>query len=65
MPKLKTRKATAKRFSFTASGKIKHKRSNRGHLLSHRTSKRKRNLRGTAYLSAADQKRIERLLPGR
>jgi large subunit ribosomal protein L35 len=65
MPKLKTRKATAKRFRFTASGKIKHGRSNRGHLMSHRKSKRKRNLRGTGYLSAADQGRIERLLPGR
>ncbi len=45
MPKLKTHKGMKKRFKVTATGKIKYKSVNRGHKLSHKTSKRKRRLR--------------------
>ncbi len=63
MPKLKTNKSAAKRFRFTKKGKIKKRNANRGHILSKKTRKRKRHLRRTGYVSAADAKRIRRLLP--
>ncbi len=63
MPKLKTRRSIVKRFRRTASGKFKRSQANRSHLLTHRTSKRKRHLRRGELVSAADQVRIKRLLP--
>lgn len=63
MPKLKTRRATAKRVRLTASGKLKRGQANRSHLMSHRTSKRKRQLRQNDLISPADQERLKRLLP--
>ena len=45
MPKMKTNKSVKKRFRLTASGKVKRNKCNRRHLLSGRTSKRKRHLR--------------------
>ncbi len=45
MPKMKTKKAAAKRFSLTASGKVKYKKMNLRHILTNKTTKRKRNLR--------------------
>lgn len=63
MPKLKTRRAVAKRFRFTAKGKIRRAQANRSHLLTHRSSKRKRNLRDSDIVSPADRERIKRLLP--
>ena len=50
MPKLKTNKAAKKRYSYTATGKVKRTKTNRRHLLSNRTTKQKRQLRTqTAY----------------
>lgn len=63
MPKLKTKKGVAKRFKITKSGKIKKKSANRGHLLSGRTTKRKRRLRKAGYMVEGDAKNIRRLLP--
>ncbi len=63
MPKLKTRKGVAKRFKITKSGRIKKRSANRGHLLSKRSTKRKRRLRKSGYLSRAEEKKIRRLLP--
>jgi large subunit ribosomal protein L35 len=62
MPKLKTRKGAAKRFRVTAGGKIKRKRSKLRHILSSKTKKQKRRLRSKAYVSKADQKKVEKLL---
>lgn len=45
MPKQKTHKGMKKRFKVTANGKIKHKKTYRGHILSSKSAKRKRNLR--------------------
>lgn len=45
MPKQKTHKGMKKRFKLTATGKIKHKSAFRGHILSSKSAKRKRNLR--------------------
>lgn len=63
MPKLKTKKGVAKRFKITKSGKIKKRSANRGHLLSKKSSKRKRKLRKSSYLATVEEKRIKRLLP--
>ena len=51
MPKLKTHKGMRKRFKVTASGKVKHKCVNRGHILGKKTAKRKRRLRADNVLT--------------
>jgi len=51
MPKQKTHKGMKKRYRLTATGKVKHRKRNRGHLLSNKTSKRKRNLRQDAVVT--------------
>lgn len=63
MPKLKTRRSVAKRIRLTATGKLKRAQANRRHLLSHRSSKRKRRLSHNTLVSAADTKQIKRLIP--
>ncbi|MBW2384755.1 MAG: 50S ribosomal protein L35 [Deltaproteobacteria bacterium] len=63
MPKMKSHRGAAKRFTRTASGKIKRHRANKQHILTTKTSKRKRQLRRTDIITKADQPRIERLLP--
>ena len=51
MPKSKTKKSAAKRFSFTGTGKVKYKKQNLRHILTKKSSKRKRNLRHAGILS--------------
>ena len=63
MPKVKTRRAAAKRMSKTGSGKITRSQGWKGHRLINRTRKRKRNLTGTVVASDADQPRLKRMLP--
>ncbi len=67
MPKLKTRRATAKRIRITGSGQIKRYRVNKRHLLNNgrKTTKRKRRLRKAAYigLTTKEAKTIKKLLP--
>jgi len=63
MPKLKTHKGAAKRFRSTASGKFKRGHSHARHILTKKTSKRKRNLDIDALVSEGDQKRVEKMLP--
>jgi large subunit ribosomal protein L35 len=46
MPKMKTHKASKKRFRISATGKLKRSQAGKKHLLSHKTGKRKRHLRG-------------------
>ena len=58
MPKLKTRKAVAKRCKLTATGKVKRTVAGGSHLCTGKSSKRKRQLRGTSVVSSADEKRI-------
>jgi large subunit ribosomal protein L35 len=58
MPKQKTRKAVAKRFKKTGTGKYKHKSPGLGHLLSGKSGKRKRQLRKQSIASPADSNRI-------
>ena len=51
MPKMKTRKTVAKRFKLTGTGKIKMMHDGKGHILTKKSRKRKRNLRKTGYVS--------------
>ena len=63
MPKMKSNRGAAKRFSKTGTGKIKRNSAFTSHILTSKTTKRKRNLRRSSILSAGDAKRVQRLLP--
>ncbi len=63
MPKLKTHKGAAKRFRLTATGKIKRGHSHARHILTKKSTKRKRLLDIDALVSDGDQKRVETMLP--
>ena len=63
MPKMKTRRAAAKRYNKTASGKIKYKKQGLRHILTKKSAKRKRRLRKAGILSHPEQKRAKALLP--
>jgi large subunit ribosomal protein L35 len=63
MPKIKTNRGAAKRFSKTATGRVKRGCAFTSHILTHKSRKRKRNLRGGAMVAAVDQKNIARLIP--
>lgn len=66
MPKLKTKKAVAKRFKITATGKVMHYGAGGQHLLSHKSSKRKRRIKKLSVLkNKGDSKAVKRLLPYR
>jgi len=63
MPKLKTNRGAAKRFSRTAKGGYKRAQSFRSHILTKKSTKRKRHLRSTLQISGADIKAVRKLLP--
>ena len=63
MPKLKTRRGAAKRFTITAKGKVKRRKGFLRHILTNKTSKQKRHLRRATLVDKADEKSIKRLLP--
>lgn len=63
MPKLKTHKGAAKRFRLTASGKVKRGHSHARHILTKKSTKRKRQLDIDGLVSEADQKPTKRMLP--
>ncbi|MBI1922381.1 MAG: 50S ribosomal protein L35 [Geobacter sp.] len=63
MPKIKTNKSAAKRFKKTGTGKIKRSHAFTSHILTSKTTKRKRNLRSSALIASADQKNIAKLIP--
>lgn len=63
MPKMKTHRGAAKRFKLTGTGKIKKAKAYKSHILEHKSAKRKRNLRKSGLVSAADAKKIKRLIP--
>lgn len=63
MPKMKSHKGARKRFSLTATGKVKRGRAFKSHILTKKTSKRKRRLRRAALIATRGEvKRIKRLL---
>jgi large subunit ribosomal protein L35 len=63
MPKIKTHRGAAKRFKATASGKFKRSKAFKSHILTKKTTKRKRGLDMPTMVSPADQKRIRKMLP--
>ena len=63
MPKMKSHKGARKRFSLTGTGKVKRGRAFKSHILTKKTSKRKRRLRRRAIIATrGEAKRIKRLL---
>ena len=60
---LKTNKSVAKRISRTGTGKFKRTKAGKGHLLTKKSKKRKRNLRQTGYVDKSDLGRVRRMLP--
>jgi large subunit ribosomal protein L35 len=62
MPKVKTNPGAKKRFSLTGSGKIKRKHAFKSHILTKKTTKRKRNLTNTGLVSDADSRNIFKCL---
>lgn len=62
MPKMKTRKAVACRFRVTATGKLKASKPGKRHLLTHKTAKRKRQLRQPGLLDKGHLKTYKRLM---
>ncbi|MBI1961870.1 MAG: 50S ribosomal protein L35 [Candidatus Rokubacteria bacterium] len=63
MPKMKTKRAAAKRLKRTASGKLKRHSGWKGHLLEAKQPKRRRKLRKAALISKADEPRLSVLVP--
>ncbi len=63
MPKIKTNRAAAKRFRVTGSGKVKRNKGFKSHLLSSKSKKRKRRLRRSTLVSAAEARNIRKLIP--
>jgi large subunit ribosomal protein L35 len=64
MPKMKSSRSAAKRFRFTATGRLRRNQAFVRHILTKKTRKRKRQLRHTTLVAAADVPRIKRLLGG-
>lgn len=62
MPKNKSHSGAKGRFRVTGSGKIMRRRTNKNHILEHKTSKRKRRLSDEVVLAPADEKKIAKLL---
>jgi len=62
MPKMKTHRGAAKRFTKTGTGKIKRQHAFKRHLLEGKSSGRKAGLSGSAIVSKGDAKRIQQLL---
>ena len=63
MPKIKSHSASKKRFALTKNGLVKRAKMNRRHILTKKSTKRKRNLRKTAVADVTNQKQCKRLVP--
>jgi len=62
MPKMKSNRAAAKRFKVSATGKIKREKAYKSHILTKKSSKRKRKLGTATLVSKGDSKRVKRML---
>jgi large subunit ribosomal protein L35 len=62
MPKMKTHKGAAKRFKKTGTGKIMRSHSHKRHILTKKSSKRKRRLRKQEVVNPSDKSRLEQML---
>ena len=63
MPKIKTNRAAAKRFKMTGTGKLKRNKAYKSHILTKKSTKRKRNLRQAAITDATNVKNMKKILP--
>ena len=63
MPKIKTHSASKKRFNMTGTGKVKRSKAYKSHILTKKTTKRKRNLRKSTIASDANAATIKMLIP--
>jgi len=63
MPKMKTNRGAAKRFKVTGTGKLVRNRAYGNHILSKKTTKRKRTLRKSTLVDGSNQKQLSRILP--
>ena len=63
MPKMKTSRAAAKRFKLTGTGKLKRAKAYKSHILTKKSTKRKRNLRQGAMTDATNVKNMKKILP--
>ena len=63
MPKIKTNRGAAKRFRKTGTGRIRRNKAFTSHILTKKTTKRKRNLRHAALVHKSDERNISRLIP--
>lgn len=63
MPKMKTKRAAAKRFKTTGTGKLMKMKANKSHILNKKSTKRKRNLRQAAMTDATNVKNMKKILP--
>ncbi len=63
MPKMKTRRSAKKRYKVTGSGKVMYKKQGLRHILTKKTTKRKRNLRKLAVLSDREARKVKVMLP--
>ena len=63
MPKMKTSRAAAKRFKLTGTGKLKRAKAYKSHILTKKSTKRKRNLRQAAMTDVTNVKNMKKILP--
>lgn len=63
MPKMKTKRGAAKRFKVTGSGRIKRSKAYTSHILTKKSTKRKRNLRKSGLVDSSDMKGMRRIMP--
>lgn len=63
MPKIKTHRGAAKRFSLTGTGKVKRSKAFASHILTKKTSKKKRGLRKSTIMDKTNVKNIKKLIP--
>ncbi|TSA50959.1 MAG: 50S ribosomal protein L35 [Nitrosomonadales bacterium] len=63
MPKMKTKSGAKKRFKFLGNGKVKRSHSHLRHILTKKTTKQKRKLRGTCLVGPTDVQRVRAMMP--
>jgi len=63
MPKMKSNSGAKKRFKVTGTGKVVRSKANKSHILTKKTTKRKRNLRKSCVVDSANMANMNRLLP--
>ncbi len=62
--KIKTKKAAAKRFKITSTGKVMRYKAGKRHLLEHKSPSQKRNISGSVEVSSSDMNKVKGMLPG-